>query len=78
MRPEIPLDKQIDKFRTYDLNDTSEIQQRVKKTYYEMHTKQTVAYVQQRVNISKTGPKPRGLKTFPEGFFWHYRRVQQR
>ena len=36
-------------FRTYDVNSTDFIQERVRRTYYTMHTKQTVEFVEKRV-----------------------------
>jgi len=35
-------------FRTYDVNSTDFIQERVRRTYYTMHTKQTVEFVEKR------------------------------
>ena len=52
------MDKDEDNFRVYDENCTSEIQERVKKTYYEMHTNQTLEFVQKKVG------KKRRLKFF--------------
>ena len=48
-RKSISMDKDEDNFRVYDENCTSEIQERVKKTYYEMHTNQTMEFVQKKV-----------------------------
>ena len=51
VRPEkdIPLDKDSSKFRFYDSNETDDpVQTRVKKTYYEMHTNQTVELVKSK------------------------------
>ena len=36
-------------FRTYDVNSTDFIQERVRRTYYTMHTNQTVEFVEKRV-----------------------------
>ena len=36
-------------FRTYDVNSTDFIQERVRRTYYTMHTKQTVEFVEKKV-----------------------------
>lgn len=35
-------------FRNYDINENDEIQERVRKTYYKMHTFQTVEFVRQK------------------------------
>jgi len=48
-RKSISMDKDEDNFRVYDENCTSEIQERVKKTYYEMHTNQTLEFVQKKM-----------------------------
>ena len=48
-RKSISMDKEEETFRVYDENCTSAIQERVKKTYYEMHTNQTVEFVQKKV-----------------------------
>merc|ERR1712025_1014194 len=39
------MDKESTQFRIYDSDDTDPIQMRVKKTYYDMHTNQTVEFV---------------------------------
>jgi len=49
-RKSISMDKEEETFRVYDENCTSAIQERVKKTYYEMHTNQTVEFVQKKMD----------------------------
>ena len=36
-------------FRVYDVDSTDFIQDRVKRTYYAMHTNQTVGFVEEKV-----------------------------
>ena len=43
------MDKESSEFRFYDTNDSDDpIQARVKKTYYDMHTNQTVEFVKRK------------------------------
>jgi inositol oxygenase len=41
--------KQVDEFRRYSMDEDDYIQRRVKATYYEMHKRQTVEFVHQRL-----------------------------
>ena len=49
-----PEGKEIQEFRVYDVNSTNYIQDRVKRTYYAMHTNQTVAFGQEKVQYQNT------------------------
>ena len=77
-RKSISMDKDEDNFRVYDENCTSEIQERVKKTYYEMHTNQTMEFVQKKVKnvtfLNRKWISPRKLipdqgKVYPRAVF---------
>ncbi|XP_021195787.3 inositol oxygenase isoform X1 [Helicoverpa armigera] len=50
LRPEKVYDgKPVDAFRNYDIDETDPIKERVRRTYYEMHTKMTVDFVKGRM-----------------------------
>jgi len=50
MRPEeVFANKPIDAFRDYSIDENDPIKERVRKTYLEMHTKQTMEFVQGRI-----------------------------
>lgn len=46
LRPEkVYDDKPIEAFRDYTIDDSDPIKERVRRTYYDMHTNQTVDFV---------------------------------
>lgn len=45
------LDKNITQFRRYSIDVTNIIKERVRKTYLEMHTNQTVAFGRSKVEL---------------------------
>lgn len=46
LRPEKVYDgKPVEAFRNYDIDENDPIKERVRRTYYEMHTKQTYDFV---------------------------------
>ncbi|KAF9791413.1 hypothetical protein SFRURICE_003205 [Spodoptera frugiperda] len=50
LRPEKVYDgKPVEAFRNYDIDENDPIKERVRRTYYEMHTKQTVDFVKGRM-----------------------------
>jgi inositol oxygenase len=50
LRPEaVFADKPIDAFRDYSIDENDPIKERVRKTYLEMHTHQSVQFVQSRI-----------------------------
>lgn len=54
LRPEAKFDgKPIDAFRNYDIDDTDPVKARVRKTYYDMHTNQTVDFVKGKKTYEK-------------------------
>lgn len=51
LRPEKVYDgKPVEAFRNYDIDETDPIKERVRRTYYEMHTKQTYDFVKGRMD----------------------------
>ena len=55
MRPELApisggLDKPVAKFRDYTIDTSDPLKERVRRTYHNMHTNQTVDFVKSRVS----------------------------